>query len=400
MSANDTERLARGHARDKFVCHGYYVLFGMVGTGLMPALVKSFEDAYDLSHRDMGLVTGVTAVILAWAAYVGGAWYDRRGARSVLSATMVLCSFSAVGMFFVSSTLPFILALIAFQFSNGLGAVVNPVVGQLYGAHRTRGMNLLHGFQGVGRALAPVLVMVCLELTEKWQVSFLASAGLFAVWFFVVQLGLSKESAAPATPADDAARTVSVASMLRDRTLLVGITGFVFLSGCEISLITWIPDFLEAEAKFSKSQALTSLTFMMAGYTTIRFCLGAVRGRVSVRTVAVGILLLVATFLVIVNAGHRHVVYGSCFLLGLSFGAYWPSTAAAVYDYAASGHGKITGFLNIASTVGALAFVSLVGWLGDVFGLRYALFLAPACAGAYAALYLAFTRMARKSVAP
>ena len=42
-------------ARQKAVCHSYYVVFGMLGIGMLPPLVKSIEEAFGFTHTQMGL---------------------------------------------------------------------------------------------------------------------------------------------------------------------------------------------------------------------------------------------------------------------------------------------------------------------------------------------------------
>lgn len=63
----------------------YYMLFGLVGTGLLVPLVRSFEDTYGLTHGQMGTLTGACSLLFAAAALTGGYIFDRYGPRWVLS---------------------------------------------------------------------------------------------------------------------------------------------------------------------------------------------------------------------------------------------------------------------------------------------------------------------------
>ena len=384
---------------NKAICHSYYLLFGLVGLGLLPPLIKSFEDSYRISHTTMGIVLGVGAVVMALASLAAGAWYDRHGGRTVLSVTMLLSAASALAICFTYTVVPFIVLLIVFHIANGLGVVVNPLVAKLYDAERARGINLLHAFQGVGRLLAPMLVAASIGLGAQWRTAFVVSAILFGIWFVLVWFGLKETPQQVRNPQEHGSSRDGVGA-LRDRVVVLGIAGFFFLAGCELNLMTWLPNFLESETHFGKTDALTALTAMMIGYTAIRLVLGVRRLRLAGSHIAASAIVLAAAFWLVTTVGDRYLLYSAAFLMGLCFGPYWPSLAAAVYDYAPSGHGTLTGLFNVGGTAGAFVFVSAVGVLGDVVGLRYALLIAPVCGILFAIAYGACRVLARRNKPP
>jgi len=378
---------------NKTICHSYYVLYGLVGAGLLPPLIKSFEDSYQMSHTTMGIVLGVGAVVTSLASLVAGAWHDRQGGRVPLGATMAFCAASALGIYFAQSVVPFVALLLAFHIANGLGAVVNPLVAKLYAGERARGISLLHAFQGVGRLLAPMLVAACIALSGQWRVAFVVSAILFGIWFLLVWFGLKETS--PARSRQHRDTSFGAIATLRDPVVMLGVTGFFLLSGCEISLRTWLPNFLESETQFGKTDALTALTAMMLGFTIIRLVLGLRRFRVTSRHIALSAIVLAAAFSLVTKVSDRYLLYSLAFLMGLCFGPYWPALAAAIYNYSPWGHGTLTGLFNVGSTMGTFTFVSAVGVLGDIVGLRYGLLIAPVCGILFATAYYASEVLAR-----
>jgi len=380
---------------NKAICHSYYLLFGLVGVGLLPPLVKSFEDSYGISHTTMGIVLGVGAVVLALASLGVGVWYDRRGGRAALSATMLLCAVSALGIYFTRSVVAFVALLLAFHLANGLGSVVSPLVAKLYAEERTRGMNLLHAFQGVGRLLAPMLVAACIALSGQWRAAFVVSAVLFGIWFPLVWFGLKETPQVRSRQHHDT--SFGAIAALHDRVVMLGVAGFFVLSGCEMTLMTWLPNFLESETQFGKTEALTALTAMMLGYTAIRIVLGLRRSRVTSLHIALSAIVLAAAFSLATKVSDQYLLYCLAFLMGLCFGPYWPSLAAAIYDYIPWGHGTLTGLFGIGSTTGAFVFVSAVGVLGDIVSLRYGLLIAPVCGILFAIAYYACEVLARRN---
>ena len=96
--------------RYKAMCHSYYVLFGMVGIGILPGLIKNFEDTYGLSHTQIGTLMGIGSILNVVCSLIAGLLYDRYGAHSVLLWTMALYAFSALSISAASTILVFVVA--------------------------------------------------------------------------------------------------------------------------------------------------------------------------------------------------------------------------------------------------------------------------------------------------
>ena len=379
--------------RYKSICHSYYLVFGMFGVGLMPALIKNVEEAFGFTHSRMGLWMGTSCVFFSMAALLGGALYDRWGGRVVMSWVLALSAVAAVCIAFAPVAGTFVAALLFFYFANGMGSFVNPLVSRFYQRdHQTRGISLLHAFQGLGRLLGPVAVWLCLLATGRWQSVFLVAAGAFAVWLVLAFVGFRDLPLHPPVPHPE--RKASAARR-PDLTLLLGLSGFVFCTGCEAVLITWIPNFLESEADFGKSQALLALTLLMAGMTATRLVLGLRRRVAGVRFIICSVAATVATLLCLTNASSALQLYPAAFLLGASIGGFWPYMVAAVFDYRRHQQGALTGMLMISGSVGAFLFLAAAGKTADVFSLGKALLIAPVLAIIYAAVYCAFRLASR-----
>ena len=380
----------KGATRNKLLCHSYYVLFGMVGNGLLPAIMRSLEEFYGFSHTRMGLILGMGAVILACGGIVGGHWYDRAGPRIPFAACMAGCALGAIGIRLAPTAMVFVPALLAFQFANGLGVMVNPLVRNLYGERQAGGISLLHGFQGVGRFLAPVLVATCLAVGSDWRLSLVVSAALFAAWFFLVTAGMEDP---PERTAEN--HSTGGPDKRRDPVVWLGILGFLFLSGGEVGIIYWLPNFLESEAGWPKTTALATLAWMMAGYTGVRLCLGLLRSVVKPAWILGGAAVLLVTFFLMIHTRQTLLLYALGAALGIALGPFWPCQAAALYAYAARGHGLLTGAFNLVSTLGALCLMIVIGALGDRIGLRHALVLPVVSCCAFAVLYTLFHHRAQ-----
>ena len=375
-------------ARDRVVCLGYSLVFGMLGMGLLPGLIKPLEEVYGLTHTQMGGLLGTGAGLACIGAIVLGAVADRRGVRCVFSISMIAIAVSALIIWQVQIVALGIAALLFFQLAGASYSVMNGLVFALYGDVHARGLNIFHGLQGIGRLLAPLLIVLVTVLTGTWQTVLLLSSLVHLVFTFLF-MGVRE----PQHP--DGHESIVPHRMLQvflDRRLLLGMVAFMFLSGCEITIITWLANFLEREADFLQSQALIALTIMMSGYTGIRLVLGFTRITVNHRFMVVALGLNVVAYVLLVSVV-KHVagVYIVCLFLGVSFGSFWPCMASLLFQKLRGGRGLLSGVFGLGSALGGVIFLSLVGWLGDCFSLRAALVTMPICAAVFVFIYCYFS---------
>jgi MFS family permease len=130
---------------------------------------------------------------------------------------------------------------------------------------------------------------------------------------------------------------------------------------------------------------------MMTGYTAIRFLISAVKVTVGPRLILLSLAGNVAGYVLLISVNGPALQYGTCLLWGVSFGCYWPCTAALLFSKLPGGRGFLAALFNLGSTTGAVVFVMLTGWLADTYSLRSALVVSPISAAAFAALYAFFS---------
>jgi MFS family permease len=364
----------------------------MVGLGIFSPLVKFFEDAYAISHAQMGTILAVSSVLGALGSFVGGAMYDRFGARLTISLATGLLACSAAGLFGAHTVLLFVVAVFLFRFSVAGGNIINVVVARLYPSETTRAIALFHGFKGAGNLIAPLAVAASVSLAGDWRPVLLVSAAFWFVWTLIFSLtlddGLASNSVSSAQPRKASTRV----RQLLDAKLAVGLFAFAFLPGSEGTIRTWITVFLMSEAAFSEAEALLALSIIMTGYTITRLLLGLVLHGEKRRVILPAVVLMVISFFVVVNAQSLILTYVFSLLLGASFAPYWPALVGALYDYVpADEHGVLTGLFSVFGMAGAFLSSEIVGSLGEAYSLKTALLVAPVCAVAYGVAYHVFS---------
>jgi len=383
----------------RLICFGIAVINGAMGIGLIPPLVHSFEQMHGFAHEKMGLILGICGPISAGACLVGGVLYDRWGARGVVAAALALYAGSVVVIAVSQRPALFVAGLFGVFFCQGLASVINPLLGQLYGRQKTRGMNLLHACQGIGQFFAPLVIGACLAATGKWQVAFMVSAVCYSCASLLVLLRLKGPVPSSVTTQENQKQPEN-APQLWPVAIVIGVVSFFFLSGSEGAITSWTPGFLESEAAMPKQSVLLAYAMMMAGCTLVRLLIGFNLVRIASPFMIITAVVYALSFAVIVSTQSAPLTYLCLFLLGMAFGSYWPSAAAAVYDAAPRAHGRLTGLIVITSTFGGFVFIGGVGWLGDRIGLGPGLWAAPSGACVFVLLFVIFRHLTQASRSP
>ena len=81
------------------------LVFGMLGVGVIPGLVKSFETTYGLSHTSMGFLLALCGISATVFGILFGSTADRLGIRRVLVVTIALTAFSAMTIWLLEDRL-------------------------------------------------------------------------------------------------------------------------------------------------------------------------------------------------------------------------------------------------------------------------------------------------------
>jgi len=196
--------------------------------------------------------------------------------------------------------------------------------------------SLVLGLLGVG--MIPGRVK---RLESDFSLSHTQMGALLAV--AAVFLFLSARELAQATKAPRVSLLALARSADRAR-ILPGVAAFVFLSGCELTVITWLATYLESEQGLPPENALLCLGVMMMGCTLVRFLL------------ALSALKAGSAFMVLALAGNV--------------------AAAMLFEKLSGGRGLLAGLFNVGSTIGSFVFLALV--------------VSPINAAAFAALYWFF----------
>ena len=382
----------KGAIREIVTCHVYALANGLVGMGLIPGLIRSFEETFVLSHTWMGAILATGAVLYSVLVIVFGLIADHRGYRFLLIVSTALIAVSAALLWQSPVKLIAVVALLIFYANYANESLINSLTFGLYGEKSAKGMNLLHGIHSGGRMLAPLLITLMIAVTGTWRTVFLVS--MVVNLLLLVPLSVMRKS--PVAGSFEGTSLKESLLILRLPPVLLGVMAFVFLVGCEMTLISWVANYLETETDLSREQALIGLTAMMAGFTGIRLVLGLIHFEFTAGLVLLALAVIGAGYVGLTVASNPVLIYGICFLLGVSMGPNWPLTANLLFRVLPGGRGLLAGLFFLGGMIGVMVFNGVTGVLGDMFSLRIALGIAPVSYAVFAAILIFFLRK-RKS---
>ncbi len=352
---------------------------GIIPAGLLPANVLNIEQAYGMSHAEVGRMVGLCMVCGGTiGGLLGGLVCGRIGAlrNMLLSLGMVIIALMVMGLIphknatFVGLT-GYFLASGFMGSSNALATHMLP--------NRQRGVALLHGVNAIGKLAGPILAS--LFLYGAWRSSFLAAAVLPVVLIFTTltayraggngHVGRRKHGDAHPGAAFWAA-----------------VAGFALIAGSEIAVALWIPAFGQKVRGFTAAQGNILLSIFLLGMISGRFASSALSDRLNSRQA----MALCAISLMFVWPSVALETYWACaasfFLFGLAFSATWPSYFAHL-SHVFPEHLGMMGGAAVFSTQIGFAFCSLAsGRLAEI-NLSYPMLFGAVVMGAFAVIFFA-----------
>jgi fucose permease len=313
---------------------------GMLGTA-WPAMRHSFGAPVG----DLGLILLVNTVgSVAIAAFVGRLIH-RMGVAALLAVAGACAAVGGIGyagapgLWLVLSVGPLVGAA-----SGMVDGGLNTAVG-LTG--RTRLLNLLHGFYGVGTAIGPLVVTVAI-VAGSWRPAYLVLAALNVVtaacWIAyrrsvpapAAKASAERSDAAHDTPgaADDPTGTAHPTEGWSRRrvvtVLTLGLLVFFIYTGLEVSAGEWETSYLRGHLGLSASAAGLASFGYWGALTAVRIGLALPARQVPAQTVIGSglVLAIAASGLIWWQPGPVVVVVLAFVLLGASLAGVFPALIA------------------------------------------------------------------------
>ena len=355
---------------------GSLLIPGLLQSGLLPQVLPAILSEFDLDEAEFGIIAGTIAVV-ASVLGISAAWaVPRWGAFRVFLAGYGLFALGLGAIAHLGYGLQALCmgmltgwGLAYLHLGNGLAVQVAP--------DRAATMtNLLHGVNGLGKALGPSLRFV-----GGWRDSFLVIAGIGAV------LGLAGLAGKPRTGRaghhQEPAKEAPARDALRQPLFWACGALFVPIVGLELVVILWLPKYLERDAGFAPETGAW-IAWLAASTILWAECAGRFLAPWMLRKIAPQTLLMgcaLGSFSILIGAGLNiwNGWLGTLALVacGLSFSAPWPTWFAMACGYFPEHRGLLSVVSGASTSLAYMLFYLLGGQIATRWGIPWTLCLSP-----------------------
>lgn len=368
---------------------GLMILYGisvvMIGTTL-PEIISTFG----LSLAQAGLIVamqnaGGIAVLLA------GTFLADRVSKPIAVAV----SFLAVGALLITiGVAPTYTWLLLLFFISGiairaLDTMLNAFTGALAGESRSRIINLLHMFFGVGALGGPLLAQLAMSGGLSWRYVYVVIGGSHALFLGGLLLYVPHYMRTPDDPAHsdgtaDSDRSsvadprTTTARLISSGPILLGVLLMVYAVH-QTGATTWIPHYLRSTRGVSPIVASAALSLYWVGIIAGRFAASRLADRFgAIRLLVAGSALGGVLLVPALMFGNGAVATAGFLTAGILTGATIPLTLTIAYAVFPGGEGSVTALLSMFMLVGRIAGPWAIGKVGDLIGLDASIVMAGA----------------------
>jgi predicted MFS family arabinose efflux permease len=367
--------------RVRGVVMAWFLLGGILGSGLVGPNRPSIEREYGIAHLHFGLALAAMQIVSSAAVLLASPRLARWNPCLLVLGGLVLWTLGFFTVAFTSGGFAILAGWSGVVMGVVLGSVLNNVGMALWPADLRRGINLIHTSNGLGKVIGPALAAACLPLHWRWSfgVAGLLSLAIGAA-FFVERRSLTS-LAAPAARRPAGGRTV-----LRRPFFWLCVLPFGMIAGGEAAFSSLLPAYLQEVRHLTPALAAILLSVHLSGLVAGRFSSAHLSGRFTPNATIGGCLaagLAIVPFLAV--SGWAASV-ASLFVLGFLFSSTWPTFYAQV-SMALRDHPEM---LAYGSTLGSYLGIALAVLASSMIAdrnLTLSLLFGPALVWGFGLLY-------------
>lgn len=378
LDNSHTKSTARGAVPLVVSVLGAGFISGIIPAGLLPANVLNIEQAYSLSHDQMGRMVGLCMIFGGGIGGLIGGWLcGKIGAIRNMLLALIMATFSLCCIGLIKNFYAVVGGLLMYYFSMGFLASSN-VLATVMLRDRQRGVGLLHALNGVGKLVGPILAS--LFLYGAWRNSFLAVAVLPVLLAIPVILAHRDNDTTIGRKRDRAGRA--------GIPFWISVAGFGLIAGSEIAVALWIPAYAKQARGFSAAQANLLLSIFLCGLVVGRFISSAFSQKLPpIRSIAYGTISIIFAVPALYFPSYG-LAGASFFLFGLAFSCTYPSYFAHLSTIFPEHIGLMGGASAFSTQLGCAACAYVGGKLA-VHSLSYPIAFGAVVMGVFALVFFA-----------
>ena len=345
-----------------------FAFYGAMMTVIGPA-IPSIARQFDLTMGQVGAIFGAGGVGFVLVVFLAGYAADTIGKRGVLLGGIALTIAGLFGIGFAPAFAFVAFAMFVQNVGSGLlESGVGSLVVDLNPARRTTALNVLHASFGVGALVGPLFAGAVIA-SGRWQLVFFSGAAVFVALFLALY-----PQRFPKVRSGERVEWRQVGELARSRTIQLAAAAIMLYVAAELSISAWAFPYLESVLGYSTLVASLGVSLFWAGIAVGRIASAWIARYVApARIVQGGALLFAVGSLALLVMPSPVTALAALATAGLGAAAIYPTIMAICCSRYPNLSGSVTGLITTATGIGILLGPWLVGWLGDILGLRSAL---------------------------
>jgi predicted MFS family arabinose efflux permease len=290
-------------------------LFGLIGAALVGPNRLAIQRTFNLSYETFGAAFAVIQIVCSVAVLGFATRLKRLNNIDALIISLLIQIAGFITLYIAPNAYVLALGWMCVTFGIVIGSVCNNISADLWTDNPARGVTLLHGFNGIGKVVGPLIAAYCLLI--GWRLSFLAVAAitlliLLAFFHYKIRYALLQNS-----------YKTFQNKILKSPMYWLCILPFGLIAGGDVAFATLVPLYYETVHHYTAQNASLLLTFHLFGLVVGRFVFAYLSGSLSNNTI-IGLCLIfgLTIFLAIQDASFPLHLLG-LFGIGILFSSTW-----------------------------------------------------------------------------
>lgn len=340
---------------------------------ITPAAINQIGRFYHARPSVLGILYLVQAAGFLITVVAGGWLSDKRGKFPVMIIGSVLMAAGAA-LFGRTSSFAVVFAAIFLMGAGGglTEGVAMAAVADLYGGpRRTAMLNWAQVAFALGAVTSPFVIAELISSGLDWRLGYIGTAVMCMISAFgamavaarrleVVHVSHEEHEGWP--------------KLLSDHLLIALSIGILLYVGAESGQYSWAATYFREALKASAPLAASSVAFFWGGVGAGRITATWVSRYISEVSLICFTLAFTAVSQIILLALHAPIPgLAAVFAFGFFLGPVWPTILARAGEAFPRQSGTVFGILVAMGAVGSAIVPPIVGWVGDMAGIRTAL---------------------------
>ena len=333
-----------------------------------PLLFLTFQNSYQLSLKDITLITTVNFLVQLSVDLLSAKFVDRIGYRISIVSAHFFAAIGLMGLAFFSKIFPnayagLMTAVVLYAIGGGIIEVlISPIVEACPTERKEAAMSLLHSFYCWGHVFLVVMSTIYFAVFGIHNWPFLA-----CVWAMVPLFNMIYFLFVPIMRTVEEEKQMTFSDMMKQKVFWLLIIIMICAGASELAMSQWASTF--AESALGVSKTIGDLAGPCAFATLMgiaRAFYGKCSARIPLKKFMIGCAILcIGCYTLTMLAGIPLLGLIGCAVCGFSVGIFWPGTFSIAAVKLPAGGTVMYALMALAGDIGCSSGPTVVGMVAD-----------------------------------